>query len=91
MKIIIKKNVCCTTLLMLISQSLACTALTLVKNGHTVSGRTMECGFNWNWQLIYIPKGTKHYLTAPSNLNLAKISYSSKYSIISTGLVNANQ
>ncbi|MBK2110663.1 choloylglycine hydrolase family protein [Francisella tularensis subsp. novicida FSC159] len=92
MKTIIKKIfVCCSALLMLISQSLACTALTLVKNGQTVSGRTMEWGFNWSWQLIYIPKGTKHYLSAPSNLNLAKISYASKYSIIATGLVNANQ
>ena len=38
-----------------------------------------------------MPKGTKHYLNASSNLNLAKISYSSKYSIITTGLINANQ
>lgn len=45
MKTIIKKIfVCCSALLMLISQSLACTALTLVKNGQTVSGRTMEWG-----------------------------------------------
>ncbi|APC91299.1 MULTISPECIES: choloylglycine hydrolase family protein [Francisella] len=92
MKLVAKKIfVCCTALFMLFSQSLACTALTLVKNGNTVSGRTMEWGFKWNWQVIYMPKGSKHYLTAPSNLSLTKLSYSSKYSIIGTGLVNTNQ
>ena len=62
MKPIAKKIfVCYTALLMLFSQSLACTALTLVKNSNTVSGRTIEWGFNLNWQLIYIPKRSKHY------------------------------
>ena len=46
--------------LVIVSQSIACTAVTLVnKNGDTVSGRTMEWALNWDWQLIYIPK--KHF------------------------------
>ncbi|MED7819236.1 MULTISPECIES: linear amide C-N hydrolase [unclassified Francisella] len=78
--------------LILLSQSLACTAITLVnKKGDVVSGRTMEWALNWNWQLIYIPKGTQHYLTAPSNIDLPKQEYKSKYSVLATGLSKDGQ
>ncbi|AIT09020.1 choloylglycine hydrolase [Candidatus Francisella endociliophora] len=79
-------------LVTLASQSLACTAVTLVnKKGETVSGRTMEWALNWDWQLIYIPKNTSHFLTAPNNLNLPKQEYKSKYSILGTGLSKHGQ
>lgn len=86
-KIITSLVIVLTTL----SQSIACTSVTLVnKNGDTVSGRTMEWGLNWDWQLIYMPKGTTHNLTAPSNLNLPKQEYTSKYSVLGTGLIKDN-
>ncbi|MGQ4005436.1 choloylglycine hydrolase family protein [Francisellaceae bacterium CB300] len=69
------------------SQGLACTTIAL--NGpdkHVVSGRTMEWGFDWDWKVLYIPKGTIHNLTAPKNLDLPNQSYTSKYSILGTGL-----
>ena len=79
-------------LLLLFSQSIACTAVTLVdKKGNVVSGRTMEWALDWNWQLLYIPKNTSHYLTAPSNTNLPKQEYKSKYSVLATGLSKDGQ
>ncbi|WP_119345024.1 linear amide C-N hydrolase, partial [Facilibium subflavum] len=83
-----KKLFTCTLIFsMLLSQSIACTAITLVdKKGDVVSGRTMEWALNWDWQLLYNPKNTQHYLTAPSNLDLPEHQYKSKYSILVTGL-----
>lgn len=76
----------------LFSQSLACTAITLVnKEGHVVSGRTMEWALDWDWKLIYFPKNTQHYLTAPSGLHLEKHQYDSKYSVLATGLAKDGQ
>ena len=69
------------------SQGLACTTIAL--NGpdkHIVSGRTMEWGFDWDWKVLYMPKGSVHNLTAPKNLDLPSQSYTSKYSILGTGL-----
>lgn len=81
-----------TITFLLFSQTLACTAVTLSnKKGDVVSGRTMEWGFNWNWKVIYVPKDTENFSTAPSNLDLPKQSYSSKYSIIGTGLIHDGQ
>lgn len=55
----------------LASSAMACTAITLKGNdGDVVAGRTMECGFTWDWSLTYIPAGTSHTLTAPKDLNL---------------------
>ncbi|WP_150466524.1 linear amide C-N hydrolase [Francisella sp. SYW-9] len=88
-----KKLFTCTLIFsMLFSQSIACTAITLVdKKGDVVSGRTMEWALNWDWQLLYIPKNTQHYLTAPSNLDLPEHQYKSKYSILVTGLSKNGQ
>ncbi|MED7788141.1 linear amide C-N hydrolase [Francisella sp. 19X1-34] len=93
MKSLSKKLFSCTLIFsMLFSQSIACTAITLVnKKGDVVSGRTMEWALNWNWQLLYMPKNTQHYLTAPSNLNLPKHQYKSKYSVLATGLSKNGQ
>lgn len=50
----------------------------------------MEWGFNWDWKVIYIPQGTSQTLSAPVTSNLPKIDYSSKYSILGSGLVRNN-
>ena len=74
------------------SQGLACTTIAL--NGpdnHIVSGRTMEWGFDWDWKVLYIPKGSEHSLTAPKNLDLPSQSYTSKYAILGTGLSKDGQ
>lgn len=74
------------------SQGLTCTTIAL--NGpdkHVVSGRTMEWGFDWDWKILYIPKGSEHSLTAPKDLDLPIQSYTSKYSILGTGLSKDGQ
>ncbi|MEY8716990.1 linear amide C-N hydrolase, partial [Francisella philomiragia] len=93
MKSLIRKTFTYISLLLLLfSQSIACTAVTLVdKKGDVISGRTMEWALDWNWQLLYIPKNTPHYLTAPSNTNLPKQEYKSKYSVLATGLSKDGQ
>jgi choloylglycine hydrolase len=70
------------------SQGVACTAISMVTpDDHVATGRTMEWGFNWDWSLMYVPQGTNQSITAPSDSNLPKINYSSKYSVLGTGLV----
>jgi len=74
------------------SQGLACTTIAL--NGpdkHVVSGRTMEWGFDWDWKVLYIPKGSEHSLSAPKSLDLPNQPYTSKYSILGTGLAKDGQ
>lgn len=78
-------------LAMTFSQVLACTAITLSKNNKVVSGRTMEWGLDWDWKVIYEPKGSENVLSAPDDLNLAKHTYTSKYAILGTGLVINSQ
>ena len=74
------------------SQGLACTTIALNDpDKHVVSGRTMEWGFDWDWKVLYIPKGSEHNLTAPKDLDLPSQSYTSKYSILGTGLSKDGQ
>ncbi|APC96454.1 linear amide C-N hydrolase [Francisella frigiditurris] len=71
----------------LVSSAIACTAITIKGNdGDVVAGRTMEWGFDWDWSLTYMPAGTTHTLTAPKDLDLPKENYSSKYSVLGTGI-----
>ncbi|WP_052251921.1 linear amide C-N hydrolase [Allofrancisella guangzhouensis] len=93
MKLCFKKIAAIIVLsLTLISQSIACTAVTLVDiKQNVVSGRTMEWGFDWDWKVIYIPKNTEQSLTAPANLRLPAQTYKSKYSILGTGIKNDHQ
>ncbi|MFC4892020.1 linear amide C-N hydrolase [Pseudofrancisella aestuarii] len=71
----------------LVSSAIACTAITMKGNdGDVVAGRTVEWGLDWDWSLTYIPAGTIHTLTAPKDLDLPKENYSSKYSVLGTGI-----
>ncbi|KEI35881.1 choloylglycine hydrolase family protein [Allofrancisella frigidaquae] len=93
MKFYFKRIIAITILpLALISQSIACTAVTLVDaKQHVVSGRTMEWGLDWDWRVIYIPKNTEQSLAAPADLVLPIQTYKSKYSILGTGIKNDHQ
>lgn len=78
------------TILLILSVSpvLACTSITLIGDDNkVVAGRTMDWELNWDWKLIYMPKGTEHTLSAPKHLNLNKNSYNSKFSVLGTGLI----
>lgn len=70
--------------------SLACTAVDIVAADKSViAGRTMEWGFDMDWTLISVPKGSPLALTAPPGLKLPVINTKTKYALvgISAGVI----
>lgn len=70
-----------------IHSALACTAINIKAADNTViAGRTMEWSYNnMEWTMLFYPKGTTYYITAPEDTKLPKVKLSSKYAVLGVG------
>lgn len=70
-----------------IHSAMACTAINIqAKDGSVVAGRTMEWAYNnMEWTMLFYPKGSTYYLSAPDSSKHPKVKMNSKYAVLAIG------
>lgn len=71
----------------IIHDAMACTAINIqAKDGSVVAGRTMEWAYNnMEWTMLFYPKNSTYYLSAPDSSTNHKIKMYSKYAVLAIG------
>ncbi|MBX9599106.1 MAG: linear amide C-N hydrolase [Burkholderiales bacterium] len=69
-----------------IQTSMACTAINIqAKDGTVIAGRTMEWAYNMKWIMLFYPKNSTYYLSAPDSNTNPKVKMNSKYAVLAIG------